>query len=128
MIGIDRGRQPRGLASTRANELRRVRAARRFNAASLGHRYNTPEVREALFKAQGWKCCYCELEIRRKGSPIEHIRPKTRALRGLGLPTHGYWWLTWTWKNLLLACSGCNGSKLDHFPLSPTGRVLPRGW
>lgn len=93
----------------------------------IGARYNRPGVRAALYEAQGATCCYCELTIRRKGTPIEHYRPKEKALRGRGRPTHGYWWLAWDWENLLLACSGCNGTKLHRFPLSRRSGVLRQG-
>lgn len=56
----------------------------------IGARYNHQDVRAALHAAQGATCCYCELTIRRKGTPIEHYRPKEKALRGRGKPTHAY--------------------------------------
>ena len=40
-------------------------------------------------------------------SPVEHFRPKS-----------SYWWLTWTWDNLLFACQWCNTKhKRSQFPL-----------
>jgi hypothetical protein len=33
-----------------------------------------------------------------------------------------YWWLAWTWENLLLACPGCNTVKANYFPVR--GRAL----
>lgn len=129
MIRLHRGPPPRGLAGIRAEELRRIRDARRRGAPyELGDRYNTEEVRQALYEAQAWKCCYCEIPIQRRAYPIEHFRPKGKAKHGPGFPDHeGYWWLTWTWENLMLACPACNSTKLDHFPLDPRGGVLPRG-
>lgn len=40
---------------------------------------------------------------------VEHYRPFDL-----------YWWLAWTWDNLLFACAACNrkGGKLDQFPLA----------
>ena len=38
----------------------------------------------------------------------------------------GYWWLAWSWHNLLFACAICNRSaKNDEFPLDPGSVVLP---
>jgi hypothetical protein len=50
---------------------------------------------------------------------VEHYRPKTSADRLPGsTATHGYWWLAYTWDNLLFACPSCNRSnKNDLFPL-----------
>ncbi|MCX4241323.1 hypothetical protein [Paraliomyxa miuraensis] len=37
----------------------------------------------------------------------------------------GYWWLAWTWENLVFGCSGCNsGVKHSRFPQARTARVL----
>jgi hypothetical protein len=129
VIRIHRGPPPSALASVRAEELRRVRDARgRGVPYELGDRYNSEEVRQALYAAQAWKCCYCEILIQPRAYPIEHFRPKGKAKHGPTFPDHeGYWWLTWTWENLMLACPTCNSTKLDHFPLEPRGRVLPRG-
>lgn len=127
MIRIQRGPAPPVLAGIRAAELRRVRdEIRRGHEPEIGHRYNHPDVRAALLEAQNHTCCYCEFPIQQRGTPIEHHRPKKRAIRGRGLPARGYFWLTWDWENLLLACTACNLTKGDKFPLSPHGGVLRR--
>jgi uncharacterized protein (TIGR02646 family) len=128
VIRIARGAPPRGFRAIGTAELRRVRdQLRRGEPIDLGDRYNAPEIRAALCQAQEWKCCYCEIVLHAKGNPIEHFRPKSRARRGAMFPDHGYWWLAWSWENLLFACPACNGTKGDRFPLDPSGRVLPRG-
>jgi uncharacterized protein (TIGR02646 family) len=128
VIRIHRGAAPPELEPIRKRELARVREQRRRGEAmKLGKLYNAKGVRLALFQAQSAKCCYCEKQIRRKGNVVEHFRPKGRALRGPGFPKHGYWWLTWTWTNLLFACHGCNVTKGDRFPLAPGSRVLRQG-
>lgn len=40
--------------------------------------------------------------------------------------TRGYWWLTWTWENLLWACGGCNSAhnKGTRFPLRRSSPIL----
>lgn len=56
--------------------------------------------------------------------PVEHFRPKTEADRSPGSgETEGYWWLCWTWENLLFSCVTCNGKKGTRFPLG-TSQVL----
>lgn len=128
MIPIDRGPPPPVLARIQSDELRRVRELRRQGkSVTLGNRYNHRDVRAGLHAAQGAKCCYCEITLRRPGTPIEHHRPKGKALRGHGRPTHGYWWLAWDWNNLFLACTACNGAKSHWFPLSRHRGVLRQG-
>ncbi len=62
------------------------------------------------------KCCYCDRRTIPDHNDVEHYRP-------FGL----YWWLAWTWENLLFACAACNrsGGKLDQFPLGAGSVQLP---
>ncbi len=88
--------------------------------------YDVEGVKLALFEAQHKKCAWCERRRDFSSSPIEHYRPKDGAWRHLSgevprvSPGH-YWWLTWTWDNLLFACARCNdrGHKANYFPLVP---------
>jgi hypothetical protein len=80
----------------------------------------------ALFQAQYEKCAWCERHTDFSSSPVEHYRPKDGAWRNLpGQAVRGdagyYWWLTWTWSNLLFSCVRCNdaGHKANYFPLRP---------
>ncbi|WP_437676633.1 HNH endonuclease [Sorangium sp. So ce131] len=127
MIRVDRGPTPLGLEAIRKAEVKRLAAIVRRappKAKDFGHEYNV--VRGALWKAQGRKCCYCERRVDRLYNDVEHFRPKTRAYRGPGRPTHGYWWLAWTWENLLFACPRCNRRhKKNRFPLARKSLVLP---
>ncbi|MBM7112450.1 HNH endonuclease [Archangium primigenium] len=85
---------------------------------------------DALWRAQNYKCCYCESREQSKRNDVEHFRPKARADRRPGSnETHGYWWLTWTWENLLFACRNCNQApaKLDKFPLAEGSEALREG-
>jgi len=72
----------------------------------------------ALRAVAGDKCWYCEKRFEGKQEPVEHYRPKQRAHRGEGLPRDGYWWLAWTWSNLMLVCADCNTAKGTGFPLA----------
>ena len=87
--------------------------------------YNPPAVKDVLFLAQHRKCSWCEIRTHYSSSPVEHYRPKAGAHRhDRGAPPridHGhYWWLTWTWVNLLFSCPRCNdqGHKANFFPLA----------
>ena len=72
--------------------------------------YGHEEVREALRELFHDKCAYCESRIRHiTWDQVEHYRPK----KGYGKnPKHlkkpGYYWLGYTWTNLLLSCPRCN--------------------
>ncbi|MFO0652653.1 MAG: hypothetical protein U0326_40935 [Polyangiales bacterium] len=77
--------------------------------------------------AQGPFCAYCEGQIRETGNPIEHFRPKAAVYDDKQrVIASGYWWLTWSWENLLRACGTCNdqGHKGNQFPLFDEGARL----
>ncbi len=126
MIRVRRGREPAMMAQARHVELPRVRAiasVRRPTAVEIGRQYTV--VTRHLWQAQWYKCCYCEHQCQLAFHDLEHYRPKTRADRGPGFADYGYWWLAWTWGNLLFACPGCNRSgKNDRFPLDPASTAL----
>ena len=71
--------------------------------------------KEILFADQHQKCAYCEKrEEQAKYRDVEHYRPKAH-----------YWWLAWTWENLLFACFECNRDhKKRLFPLVDETRRL----
>ena len=93
-----------------------------FNSEIYGH----PDVKLALRQMQHEKCCFCEALIGKEGD-VEHFRPKAafRQLTADPLEKPGYWWLAYTWSNLLLCCTHCNQrEKKNLFPLeNPTERV-----
>lgn len=86
-------------------------------------------VADDLWRMQHHKCCYCEKLVETSFNDVEHYRPKLRAERQPGSDAvYGYWWLAWTWRNLLFACPQCNRSgKNDAFPLSPGSAPLLPG-
>lgn len=76
---------------------------------------------DAGYRAQAWdtlraqwshRCAYCTAELH-ESDPIDHHRPR-RPRPG---EHRGYWWLTWTWRNLLPSCTTCNGAKDTNFPV-----------
>lgn len=66
------------------------------------NRYKTADIKKALLTLYHHKCAFCEQRIER--FDIEHFRPKSI-----------YYWLAFSWDNLLLACPTCNGYKKEHF-------------
>jgi len=66
--------------------------------------YKTSSVQDKLNELYHFKCVYCERDISDDDKHIEHYRPKSR-----------YYWLAYSWDNLLLCCSRCNKAKGDKF-------------
>lgn len=67
-------------------------------------RYKLDDIRDALIAIYKHKCAYCEQKMERYN--IEHYRPKKI-----------YYWLAFSWDNLIMACPDCNGFKGVHFDL-----------
>ena len=125
MIRIDRGTEPAELPPVRMRRLARAVLARRSHQEIEFVDYNLASVRTRLYQGQHSKCAYCERPIGRDGLPIEHFRPSQGADRGdpftkqHRLDKDRYWWLAWSWSNLLLGCPTCNSAafKGNWFPL-----------
>ncbi len=119
------------LAAVREAEITRVGAALdgdgELDQKLLGNEYKV--ARHALAKGQHLKCCYCEDRLQDdRWEHVEHFRPKAQARRDVSsAPETGYWWLTWTWENLLFSCVRCNSAKGSDFPLLGGSVALVRG-
>lgn len=90
--------------------------------------YNHRDVKAALRASQHDKCAYCETLNPTSHDVVEHFRPKNgwRQTRSDALQKPEYFWLAYSWGNLLFACDRCNdgGHKQNLFPLkNPTGRA-----
>lgn len=83
--------------------------------------YAAKSVKNALLAAQHGKCAYCESVIPHISyGGVEHYRPKAAYCQRVRdkLKRPGYYWLAYTWSNLVLCCSVCNEQfKKCHFPL-----------
>lgn len=75
------------------------------NASSFDSRYKYRDIKDKLDAIYYKKCCYCETI--NEQLEVEHYRPK----RG------GYYWLAYSWDNLLLSCTTCNSYKNSQFPI-----------
>ena len=91
--------------------------------------YAHETVKETLVAMQHGKCCFCEAKILHVSyGDIEHYRPKAGYQQDRSGPLHkpGYYWLAYSWDNLLLSCTLCNQQyKKNLFPLlHPEKRAL----
>lgn len=126
MIRVARGEEPPELAVERAKRLplaqQKIANGVKLTRQDLAG-YDKAKLR--LYASQHRKCAYCEDGTKMPYEPVEHFRPALRAIRGPSFPDGGYWWLAWTWENLLFACSICNSSfKKDLFPLEEGSPVM----
>jgi uncharacterized protein (TIGR02646 family) len=107
-----------------------LEAARLRHAQSLGvRRDDLPDTyrrwSDLLARQQHHKCCYCECVEQTSRNDVEHYRPAGSAQRTKAHADPGYWWLAYTWTNLLFSCAPCNQSaKNDWFPLEAGGVPL----
>ena len=121
MIKIERGKIPKGTAldKKRKEALSAIRKLAESGNLRSRHFKNilwsAPEVKKFLYESQHGKCCYCERKKDREETDVEHFRPKAEVEEAQDHP--GYWWLAYSWENLLIACKMCNQKKRSKFPL-----------
>lgn len=76
-------------------------------------RYKYPDTKECLNDIYYGKCAFCESK---EGQlHVEHYRPK-----------HIYYWLAFSWDNLLFACTICNQNKGTKFEIMSPNRAVFR--
>lgn len=118
------------MAKKRATALLNAAAARRRKGTIAFTGYDV--AKGDLYARQHGKCAYCERQAGVDGQPVEHFRPKAEAWRGdpwsraKNIDRDRYWWLAWTWDNLLFACATCNcpNRKGNWFPLARGSKPL----
>lgn len=74
--------------------------------------YKPSDVKDKLYDIYHGKCAYCEWRVEKLH--VEHFRPKTI-----------YYWLAFSWDNLLLACPTCNIAKSYNFPTTIKSSIKP---
>lgn len=67
-------------------------------------RYKKKDVKISLSRIYNNKCAFCEQRVEQ--SHVEHYRPKNK-----------YYWIAFSWDNLLFACSVCNQNKGGNFEI-----------
>lgn len=133
MIRVVHGDEPPSLAKQRGHQLARLErqwvGVDADDAAAVdAYRSTHDKEFDKNYRRYAWgqlckrwrhKCAYCEATLH-KSDPVDHFRPRRPNPGEHG----GYWWLTWSWRNLLPACTTCNGAKGDKFPVE-SGRLRP---
>jgi uncharacterized protein (TIGR02646 family) len=71
--------------------------------------YKVGSVQKVLNDLYHLKCAYCERKLLDAPKHIEHYRTKDI-----------YYWLAYSWDNLLLCCGSCNSSKGKRFEIKHT--------
>jgi uncharacterized protein (TIGR02646 family) len=143
VIAIQKGAAPPGLV--RAGEKHTKELCDAYEAAPELYRgakrkmavrpsiYASKAVKAKLEDRHHGKCCYCETLIPKPYAHphVEHWRPKSssRQVRGKKRIWPGYYWLAYSWDNLLWSCFFCNSTnKDDLFPLvNPAARARHHG-
>lgn len=117
MIRVRRGDEPPALAAERNVRLPAMRTLARSGRPKSEDFVGYGVAKSTLGALMAQKCWYCERRVEGKYEPVEHYRPKSQARRGPGYTLDGYWWLAWTWENLMFICDDCNKAKGTAFPL-----------
>ncbi len=73
--------------------------------------YKPEDVKERLSEIYNRKCVFCESTIEQ--FEVEHFRPKSL-----------YWWLAYSWDNLMLICPTCNKNKTNDFDIDGVKAVF----
>ena len=143
MIAIRKGLAPPGLISAGEEHARVLCAAYDADPESFRRGEKRMEIRESIYASEAvkanlvachhGKCCYCEthIPVPYADAHVEHWRPKSSSRQGRGEKSiwPGYYWLAYSWDNLLLSCPYCNrNNKRDLFPLDdPSARARHHG-
>lgn len=83
-------------------------------------RYAADDVKDALDRMFAGKCAYCECYVAHVAwLHVEYYRPKKEVDDGRNKLRPGYYWLGYSWDNMLLACPRCNQrpNKGNKFPV-----------
>ncbi len=74
--------------------------------------YKNDTIKKKLRNIYSDKCAYCEKDISDDPQAIEHYRPKDK-----------YYWLAYSWDNLLLSCTRCNSKKFNNFKVKNSNAI-----
>ena len=97
-------RIPRLAINTHAKRMEIISAGNYIDNDKYNSLYKREDIKRELESIYHGKCAFCEMKVEQYH--VEHYRPKTI-----------YYWLAFSWDNLLMACSTCNVNKGPNFEL-----------
>ncbi len=98
---------PRPPQTTHSRRVEIINTQKYIDELNYNNRYKQVDVKSALKELYKNKCAFCEQRVEQ--GHIEHYRPKTI-----------YYWLAFSWDNLIFACSLCNENKGKNFEIENT--------
>ncbi len=98
---------PRPPRTTHERRMEIINGGNYIDESKYNDRYKQHDTKVALENIYNKKCAFCEQRVEQ--SHIEHYRPKNK-----------YYWLAFSWDNLILACSTCNQYKGNNFDINGT--------
>jgi uncharacterized protein (TIGR02646 family) len=92
------------------------------NAYSDGKADDEDSIKWTLKQIYYEKCAYCESYIKNDFGEIEHFRPKNSSKNEDTKcdKSYSYYWLSFSWSNLIPSCKRCNGKKSNCFDILGT--------
>jgi uncharacterized protein (TIGR02646 family) len=99
------GRIPVPCETTHRRRTELIRKAKYVNHDAYNSRYKRDDIKNKLKEIYHGKCAFCEQKVEQLH--VEHFRPKSF-----------YYWLAYSWDNLLPACPRCNEHKGENFELN----------
>jgi uncharacterized protein (TIGR02646 family) len=98
---------PRKTKTTHKRRLKLIEKSQYIDENKYNDRYKNSDIRIALKRIYKNKCAFCEHKVEQYH--IEHYRPKKI-----------YYWLAFSWDNLLMSCATCNQYKGTNFEITGT--------
>lgn len=98
---------PRKTQTTHKRRLKLIEKSEYIDENKYNDRYKNDDIRIALRRIYKNKCAFCEHKVEQYH--IEHYRPKKI-----------YYWLAFSWDNLLISCATCNQHKGINFEIEGT--------
>lgn len=95
---------PQSSRTTHGKRMIVINATNYTDHPNFNNRYKLTDIKEALCEVYKGKCAFCEQN--EELTHVEHYRPKTI-----------YYWLAFSWDNLLMSCPTCNSYKGTKFQL-----------
>lgn len=111
------------MTSKNTHAVRESMAKSRKYIPEADTRYKHKDIKDSLVKIYGYKCAYCGIHLPQSMLHVEHFRPKGKYPPKDGYntkihqPHSGYYWISLSWDNLLLACTDCNNYKGSIFDI-----------